>query len=134
MPFEAEIFVGSVVKTTCEIRSIDRLRVTLDKGCCGKVVKVDEDGDALVKFANLPEIGTSCRWIDKDSFSDLLMLNPKHNLTANSDTRLDSRFETMALCTRLDSRFETMTLRMEVRLANMLQEEFNLNEVRSYNK
>ena len=62
---------GMCVKTVSDILSYDKLRIYLDTGLVGKVLRIDSDGDALIQFVDVPELGTSCRWIQHSDFSHL---------------------------------------------------------------
>jgi len=73
MPLTAELAPGDIVKTNSEVETIDRLRIKLDEGLCGRVMKIDNDGDALIQFPRVPVLGLSSRWIEKDCFRDLVV-------------------------------------------------------------
>ena len=73
MPFVGKLEAGALIQIDTDLLSLDKLRINLDRGARGRVLRIDEDGDALIQFFSLPELGTSSRWVEKTTFQRLLL-------------------------------------------------------------
>ena len=113
MPLDNDIAIGTVVKTTKELQTLDKLRITLDVGSRGQVLQVDAEGDTLIRFYDIPEIGTSARWIDKADLGKLMKRHPRSDTPENHSGTIKKIF--------MDE-FEAMAQRIEARMDVILEE------------
>ena len=66
---------GEVVKVISSFSTHDRdLRINLDEGLSGKVVKIDGEGDAQICFPDLAEVRIKARWVLHRDFENLAVM------------------------------------------------------------
>ena len=72
---DAKVEVGDVIQVNKSFLTSDEsLQISIATSAKGVVVRLDDDGDALIAFLDLPGVAKSSRWVVRSNFRRLSVL------------------------------------------------------------